>query len=130
MRSVVVCSSNKFGKEATSFGKRLTKLGVAVFMPHSYTTNFGDLKKASPTGRKFIALGLTHDHFYKIRMSDVVFIYNKGGYVGNSVTMELAYAVALNKPVYALSDKDPEICRATLFSGICKTPRELLNKLK
>jgi len=103
MKSVVICGSNKFGKEALQFAKSLTKLGVTVFVPHFYTTKGGDMEKASSVDRPFIALGLTHDHFYKIRMADVVFVYNKGGYVGNSVTMEIAYGVALDKPVYALS---------------------------
>lgn len=129
MKSVVICGSNKFGKEALQFAKSLTKLGVTVFVPHFYTSQGGDMDKASPVDRPFIALGLTHDHFYKIRMADVVFVYNKGGYVGNSVTMEIAYGVALNKPVYALSDKDPELCRRVLFSGVVSTPARLLRLL-
>ncbi len=130
MKSVVICSSNKFAKEALAFAESLRKAGVVVFVPHFYTATVGDIEKVREVDRKFVAMGLTHDHFYKIRLADVVFIYNKDGYVGNSVTMEIGYGVALNKPIYALSDKDEEICRVTLFSGICKTPAELVKKLK
>jgi hypothetical protein len=33
--------------------------------------------------KDFVALGLTHNHFYKIRMAEVVFVYSKDGYIGN-----------------------------------------------
>ena len=79
---------------------------------------------------KYTALGLTHDHFYKIKMADVVFVYNKNGYSGVSTTLELGYAVALGKPIYVLSDKDEELCRLVLFREVIKTPKELVKKLK
>ncbi|MFA6013232.1 MAG: hypothetical protein WC799_24800, partial [Desulfobacteraceae bacterium] len=79
--------------------------------------------------KNFVALGLTHDHFYKIRMADVVFLYNQDGYSGNSSTLELGFAMALGKPIYALSDKDDELCRRVLFRDIIKEPKNLLKKL-
>jgi len=77
-----------------------------------------------------MAMGLTYDHFQKLRIADVMFLYNKNGYCGNSCTLEMGYTAALGKPIYALSDTDEEICRTVLFSGICKTPEELVKKLK
>ena len=130
MKSVVICGSNKFAKEALTFAESLQKAGVVVFSPHFYTATVGDIADVRDVDRKFVAMGLTHDHFYKIRLADVVFIYNKDGYVGNSVTMEVGYAVALSKPIYALSDKDTELCRTILFSGICATPQKLAKNLK
>ena len=79
--------------------------------------------------KDFAALGLTHNHFYKIRMAEVVFVYNKDGYIGNSTTLEIGFAVALGKPIYALSDADEEICRKVLFSKVVKTPEELIKEL-
>ncbi len=130
MKSVVMCGSNKFGKEIRAFAKKLRAFGVVVFEPNLYQASGGKWEELAPFGQSYLAMGLTHDHFYKMRMADVVFIFNKGGYVGNSVTMEIGYAVALNKPIYALSDKDPELCRAVLFSGMCKTPEALAEKLR
>jgi len=75
-----------------------------------------------------VALGLTHDHFYKIKMADVVFVYNKDGYSGVSTTLEIGSAVVLNKPIYALSNDD-EVCRNVLFREVIKTPEELIKKL-
>ena len=74
-------------------------------------------------------MGLTHDHFYKIKMADVVFLYNRDGYSGNSSTLELGYAMALGKPIYALSGEDEELCRKVLFRDIINTPKELIKKL-
>ena len=131
MKSVTICSSNKFADEVEVFANKLKKLGVNVLVPHFYTKNYGGVDNVKEKhNRKFIAMGLTHDHFNKIRKSDTVFIYNKKGYSGNSVTLELGYAVALGKPVYALSDEDSETCRDILFAGYAKTPTELIKFIK
>ena len=128
MRSVTICGSSKFAEEARTFAKKLKELGVIVFEPHFYRASGGDWSKISKFDEKFVALGLTHDHFYKIRMADVVFVYNKDGYIGVSTNLEIGYAAALNKPIYAFSDKDPEICRRVLFSGVVNTPEELVER--
>lgn len=130
MKSVTICSSNRFQKEADAFADKLRKLGVVVFSPHFYTANYGALEGIKNHDKKFLAMGLTLDHFKKIAKSDAVFIYNKDGYSGPSVSMELGYATALHKPVYALSEKDPEVCRDVLYDGYAKTPAELLKFLK
>ncbi len=129
MKSVVICGSGRFKDEARKFEAGLVKAGVTVFSPYFHRGG-DEWNKLSPQYKKFIALGLTHDHFYKIKMADVVFIYNKDGYMGNSSTLELGYAMALGKPIYAFSDKDEELCRLVLFRGIAKTPKELIKKLK
>ncbi|MFA6314847.1 MAG: hypothetical protein WC648_00540 [Candidatus Paceibacterota bacterium] len=130
MKSVTICSSNKFAKEALAFAEELKKLGVTVLAPHYYAYNYGDVDKVEGHNKKFIAMGLTHDHFNKIKKGDVIFIFNKDGYSGNSVTLELGYATALGKIIYALSDKDPETCRDILFTGYADTPEKLAKLLK
>jgi len=129
MKSVVICGSRRFKKEIREFENKLIKAGVVVFSPYLHEGK-GEWDKLPLQYRKFVGLGLTHDHFYKIRMADVVFVYNKDGYAGVSTTLEIGCAVALGKPIYALSDKDEEICRLTLFREVVKTPKELVNKLK
>lgn len=37
-----------------------------------------------------------------LRSADLVYLFNFGGYVGNSMAFELGFAIALQKPVYAL----------------------------
>jgi nucleoside 2-deoxyribosyltransferase len=128
MKTVVLCGSRRFKPEMRGFGKKLKELGVTVFEPylHSGQEEWASL---SDDYRKFIALGLTHDHFYKIKMADVVFIYNKDGYAGNSTTLEIGCAVALGKTIYALSS-DEELCRVVLFREIISSPEELVERLR
>ncbi len=129
MKSVVICGSRRFKPEARKFASGLKNLGVVVYEPyfHSGQEEWANL---SEDYKKFVALGLTHDHFYKIKMADVVFVYNKDGYSGVSTTLELGFAMALGKPIYAFSDKEEELCRKVLFRGFFTKPSEFLKVLK
>ena len=127
MKSVVICGSRRFKPEIREFGKKLKELGVVVFEPYLHSGQ-DEWAKLSDDYKKFIALGLTHDHFYKIQMADVVFVFNKDGYSGVSTTLEIGYAVSKGKPIYALTGDD-ELCRHVLFRAIIKLPEELAQKL-
>jgi len=129
MKSICICGSKRFKSEIHKFSSDLNNLGITVYAPflHSAKDEWSNL---SNQYQEFIALGLTHDHFYKIKIADVIYIYNKNGYAGVSTTMEIAYAVALGKPVYAYSNQDDELCRRVLFRGFIKTPKSLLKILK
>lgn len=129
MKTIAICGSRRFKKEIRDFESKLTKAGVVVFSPYLHEGK-DEWDKLSSQYKKFVTLGLTHDHFYKIKMAEVIFVYNKDGYAGVSTTLEIGYAVALGKPIYALSDKDEELCRLTLFREVVKTPKDLINKLK
>ena len=130
MRSLAICSSNKFAEEVIEFAEKLKKMGVHVYLPHYYTYHHGGLEKINGHDKRFIAMGLTHDHFHKIRLADVIFVYNKNGYVGPSTTLEIGFATALGKPVYALESDATEVCRDILFKETIKNPKELVKKLK
>jgi len=129
MKSVVICGSRRFKADIRKFEVELVRTGVVVYSPYLHEGK-DEWDKLPLQYKKFTALGLTHDHFYKIKMADVVFVYNKDGYSGVSTTLELGAAVALGKPIYALSDKDEELCRLVLFRGFIKTPKELIKILK
>lgn len=129
MKSVVLCGSARFSKEMRAFAEELRNYGVIAFEP--YLLKKEDEWQSLPSQYKKLALmGLTHDHFYRIKTADVVYIYNKNGYSGVSVTLELGYAIALGKIVYALSEDKEECCRDILFREIIKSPKELIKKLK
>jgi len=129
MKSVVLCGSRRFKPEIRKFARKLREKGVIVFEPYLHSGQ-EEWEHLSVDYKKFVALGLTYDHFYKIRMADVVFLYNKDGYCGNSMTLEIGYAVAMGKPIYALSDKDEELCRKVLIREAISTPAELVKRLK
>lgn len=128
MKTVVLCGSRRFKKEIRKIGKYLKDNGVVVYEPHLHEGK-DEWSNLSKEYKDFVALGLTYDHFQKIKMADVVYIVNKDGYSGVSTTLELGYAVALGKTIYALSDKDDELCRKVLFKDIVKTPQQLLKLL-
>ena len=128
MKSVVICGSRRFRPEMREFAKKLKELGVNVFEPYLHDGK-EEWKNLSDEYKKFTLLGLTHDHFYKIKMADVVFVFNKDGYSGNSTTLEIGCAVALGKPIYALSVDSEEACRNILFKEIIESPEELIKRL-
>jgi hypothetical protein len=127
MKSVVICGSRRFKPVMREWGRRLKELGAVVYEPYLHSGQ-DEWASLSSDYQKFIALGLTHDHFYKIRMAEVVFVYNEGGYVGNSTTLEIGFAVGAGKPIYALAP-DEELCRHVLFREIVATPEELVARL-
>lgn len=128
MKSVVICGSRRFEKEIRKFGAGLKKLGIMVYEP--FLNKNRGIDNLSPDLKKFAFLGLTHHHFNYIRKADVVFIYNKGGYIGVSTTLELGFAEALGKPIFAFDKGGSEPARDVLLEEIIKTPKELVKKLK
>ena len=128
MKSVVICGSTRFKREATEFAKKLRELGVVVYEPN-FNSGEGDWNSLSDDFKKFAVLGLTHEHFYKIQMADTVFIFNKDGYVGVSVTLEIGYAVGAGKPIYALNGDD-ELARQVLIREVISSPEELVRRLQ
>lgn len=128
MKSVVICGSRRYKKEIREFANKLKKVGVVVYEPILNTDK--RINKLPERLKYFSFLGLTHHHFEMIRKADVVFVFNKKGYMGNSTTLELGFAVALSKPVYALEEDKKESCRNVLIDKVIKTPRKLIQELK
>lgn len=126
MKSVVVCGSKKYHKEIAAFCRQLESLGVMVFEP---SFNDPPYDEGFDTGSPFVTQkffkGLTLEHFDWIRKSEVCFVYNKDDYIGVSVTLEMAYASALGKPIFALSARTGDPCRDALIDKVVKTPKAL-----
>lgn len=129
MKSIVLCSSRKFRYEAFSFVDELEKLGVTVFRPPLKTWTDEEWQKLSEKEKQEEITKLTLGHFEKIDKADAVFLYNKDGYSGVSVSLELGYAFAKNKKIYAL-EPDEECARNALYAGFVKTPKELVKLLE
>lgn len=129
MKTVVISGSiKKAGEEIENFAKELESAGFRVIYPKlEFRTDDWD-NLSEPVLRKLYK-GLTIEYFDLIERADLLFIYNKDGYCGNSVTMELAYAYAMKKPIYALV-KDEEVSRDVLFDGYFSTSKELIKYLK
>jgi nucleoside 2-deoxyribosyltransferase len=128
MKSVVICGSRKFKPEIRKFEKKLKDKGVTVFPPILNTnTRINDLPDDL---KRYAFLGLTWHHLESIRKADIVFFYNKDGYIGNSGTLEMGAAAALGKPILALEDEKEEPCRRVLIDEIISSAKELIRRLK
>jgi len=73
IKTVVICGSRRFKAEVCAFREDLEREGVVVYWPYHHSGQ-DDWEKLPEDYQRFIALGLTHDHNYKIRMADVVYI--------------------------------------------------------
>ncbi len=129
MRTVVICGSKKFRHELRALAAELEKSGVVVFEPNFKEPLPEFFKADSENITQIIFKGLTLEHFDWIRKADVCFVYNQDDYVGISVTMEMAYASALSKPIYALNSKTGDPCRDAMIDKVAPTAQELLKLL-
>lgn len=129
MKSVVVCGSKRYKKEIALFCRDLEKLGVLVFEPDFRPgISEGDHIQNDLVTQK-IFKGLTLEHFDWIRKAEVCFVFNKDDYAGVSVAMEMAYATALGKPVFALSPNTGDPCRDALIDKVVRSPKDLATLL-
>lgn len=129
MKSVVVCGSKRYKDEIAAFCAELEKLGVLVFEPDFGEVMLEDATVHSAYMTSKIFKGLTLEHFDWVRKAEVCYVYNKGDYAGVSVAMEMAYACALGKPIFALSPQTGDPCRDSLIDKIVKTPKQLASLL-
>ena len=124
---VVLCGSRRFTDEIRQAEKKLKKAGHLVLAP-ILNKNRG-IDKLDSDLKRYAFLGLTHHHFEFIRKADICFIYNKNGYMGNSGTMELGFAVACNIPIYALEEDKEEPCRNVLFDFVTGTVDKFISDI-
>ena len=125
MKSVVICGSKRYKDAIARFASELEKLGVLVFEPSFEELVPEDTTMQTPYVTSKVFKGLTLEHFDWIRKAEVCYVYNKDDYVGASVTMEMAYACALGKPIFALTPLTGDPCRDSIIDKIITTPKQL-----
>ncbi|MBU0648211.1 nucleoside 2-deoxyribosyltransferase domain-containing protein [Patescibacteria group bacterium] len=130
MKAVAICSSKKYKDDVKQFCLELEKHGVVIFDPNINQPINEDEFISSDHITKTIFKGLTLEHFDKIRKADVCFVYNQDNYAGISVSLEMGYACALGKPIYALNEKTGDPCRDSLIDKVVSTPSKLAKLLK
>ncbi len=130
MKSIAVCGSKKYKDEIHQFCEQLRNFGVLVFEPSIANPIFEHEKIHSEYVTRVVFKGLTLQHFDWIRKAEACFIYNKNGYTGVSVSLEMGYSVALGKPIFALEEKTGDPCRDSLIDKIVTTPQELVKLLQ
>jgi len=99
---VCLCGSTKFKKEFMAAQKDFTLKGYIVvtvgFFGHA------DNEPISPQQK----YGLDVLHFRKIELSNLIYVVNPGGYLGDSTKREITYARSLEKPVRWLEEDQRE----------------------
>ncbi len=134
MKTICFCGSFKFFKEMENDAALLRKKGFTVIVPTPSHIRHGhkpeELKKGKydqATLTKWEGEGAL-THLENIRKSDAVYIFNKGSYLGPAVTVEIGFALALRKPIFARSRvKDITV---TNFITKVVSPGNLLKLLK
>ncbi len=90
---VCLCGSTKFKSDFLAAQRGLTLAGQIVIMPGVFGhTDGGFLNEA--TKKKLDEL-----HLKKIDMSDIVYVVNRDGYIGESTKREIEYAKSLGKQI-------------------------------
>lgn len=92
-RKITVCGSMKFWDEIVEIGSYLTRMGNVVIIP---IKDMRPNEEIDDYARKMYA----REHKKKIDISDCIYVVNIGGYIGESVKREIAYAHETDKPVF------------------------------
>lgn len=127
--SVVICGSfRKHLDGINAVGKAFGEVGIEVLSPK--------LSNVINPGHEFALLESddTHDpkileqrHLDAITKADAIYCYNPEGYLGLSATLELGWALALGKPVFAKEVAQDFTLK--LFCAEVATPAEVRAKI-
>lgn len=93
---VTLCGSTKFKEDFERINMLFTMKGYIVLMPGV----FGHADNVMLTAEEKNLLDKLH--LQKIDMSDMVYVINKHGYIGNSTSNEIIYAIKQGTPVFYL----------------------------
>jgi nucleoside 2-deoxyribosyltransferase len=97
MKSVCICGSFRFYDEMVALRNALQAQGVRCEWPTPGPRR--DPQAMTPDEAKDAIL----QHLQRMDRADLIFMFNKNAYAGNSVIMEIGYAYAQRKPVYVLA---------------------------
>ena len=106
VKTICFCGSFKFYKEMEKAATLLRKSGLRVIVPqpshirHGHKPEELKTKYNSQTLIRWEGEG-AREHLANIQKSDAVYIFNKGSYLGPAVTVEIGFALALRKPIFA-----------------------------
>lgn len=130
-KTVVICSSASFYKQAIEIRNALKKMGFKVSVP----LTAGKMEKAGDYRVETVKTWfsnpndynrktfLTKHHFNKIAKGDSILVLNyekngKLGYIGGAVLMEMGIALHLGKKVYILNPIDESVSYKEEILGI------------
>jgi len=116
--AVVSGSFNRFLPQIREAVTALSKLGITVLSPKSWTpvsevNGFVILEKdkGSPAH-------IEQNHLSAIKRSDFLYVVNPGSYIGQSVALEIGYALSNRIPVYSSEHIQDEVFSSIITSGL------------
>jgi len=151
MKIICFCSSQRFRSDLEKFIKEFKEIAKSkgrsfIVLDPEFETRSTEFEKASEKERiKDISYrreipGVVYNHlFRKVVQADVVFIFNKNGYIGANTYGELFAAAATGKIIFALDKKFlmshgdelyEEPAAGVLIHDTAKTPKEFFEKIK
>lgn len=116
--SVFVATSKRFYEEAKQIVQSLRESGVKVYHPYF------DLDPLMVDADPEFKSAVTLKHFPEIEDSDMIYALLPEGYIGCSVTIEIAYAYAKGKKIY-VSEKPCEFAVMAMVTQVC-SPEKFL----
>ena len=97
MKSVCICGSFRFYDEMMDLRNALHARGARCEWPVPGPRPAPQVMTPAEAKEAII------QHLRRMDRADLIFMFNKDGYTGNSVSMEIGYAYARRKPVYGLA---------------------------
>jgi len=97
LKTITICGSLRFTSELKTQAERLALEGNCVLTPI-----FPQKEKSEYSSEEIDVLNM--GQLQKIDLSDVVFIVNKDGYIGESVAEEILYAKIKHKEIIYLEN--------------------------
>ena len=138
MRSIVICSSMRFRDDLDRFTEKLTRFGVGIILEPDFrrlskaTIQKEEAERLKEDSYRESVPGFVLSHLWKkIAPTDVVYIYNKNGYIGHNTLGELFFAAGKEKFICAYDErmlvdgKVREVCAEVLVNRIVRDPKEL-----
>jgi nucleoside 2-deoxyribosyltransferase len=97
MKSICICGSFRFYEEMVDLRNALQARGIRCEWPLPGPRREPQAMTADE------ARDAIMQHLERMDRAEGIFVFNKDGYLGNSVVMEIGYAYARRKPVYVLA---------------------------
>lgn len=106
---VCLCGSTRFYDEFARMSLEFTLQGYVVLTIGCDTKQDGDIfADMSDIDRLHVKARLDVLHLHKIDLCDIVYVINKGGYIGESTAREIAYAEMRGKDIVYMDKGDDE----------------------
>lgn len=118
MKKVFLAGSRKFYLEINNLAEVLAQNGLVPLLPGKDKEKNDELSQKKALERAF----------QQIKEAEVVYIFTKDGYVGETVIAEVAFAAALKKHIFA-----SEVTCSVIVNGMVEkiiAPEDILQVLK